>query len=106
MVKLKSVSKLAIVAVSVGALYGCANHTDIEAAIAEAQATADAAAADASAALSAANSAQSTADSAASAASSAQRDADAAYNLATDASDCCEANTDRLDRMFKKSMQK
>ncbi len=106
MIKLKSVSKLAIVAITVGALYGCAGHEDLEAAIAEAQSTADAAAADAAAALSAANSAKSTADSASSAASAAQRDADAAYNLATEANDCCEANTDRLDRMFKKSMQK
>lgn len=106
MIKLKSVSKLAVVAISVAALYGCANHAELEAAIAQAQSTADAAAADAAAALSAANSAKSAASSAASAASAAQKDADAAYSLATEANDCCEANTDRLDRMFKKSMQK
>jgi len=106
MIKLKSISKLAIVAITAGALYGCAGHEGLDSAIAEAQATADAAASDAAAALSAANSAQSTAASAQSTANSAQKDADAAFDLASDANDCCEANTDRLDRMFKKSMQK
>ncbi len=106
MIKLKSVSKLAAIAISVGVLYGCASQAALDEAIAGAQATADAAAADAAAALSAANSAQSTASKAQRAADAAQKDADAAYNLATDANDCCEANTDRLDRMFKKSMQK
>ncbi|MBL1432024.1 MAG: hypothetical protein COC09_09220 [Gammaproteobacteria bacterium] len=106
MITLKSLSKLAVVAITAGALYGCASHEGLEASVAQAQADAASAAADASAALSAANSAKSAAASASSAASAAQKDADAAYNLASDASECCDANTDRLDRMFKKSMQK
>jgi len=105
MTRFKTVSKLAAVAITAGMLFGC-SHADLEGAIADAQSTADAAAADAAAALSAANSAKSTASSAQSAANAAQKDADAAYSLASDASACCEANTDRLDRMFKKSMQK
>ncbi|PCH61408.1 MAG: hypothetical protein COC05_01030 [Gammaproteobacteria bacterium] len=105
MTKFKTVSKLAAVAITAGMLFGC-SHADLKSAIADAQSTADAAAADAADALSAANSAQSTATNAQSTADAAQRDADAAYSLASDANDCCEANTDRLDRMFKKSMQK
>ncbi|NOX27429.1 MAG: hypothetical protein GXP21_04455 [Gammaproteobacteria bacterium] len=106
MINLKSVSKLAAVAITAGALYGCAGHEGLEAAVAEAQADAAAASADAAAALSAANSAKSAAASATSTANAAQKDANAAYDLASEASECCDANTDRLDRMFKKSMQK
>ncbi|MDZ7643352.1 MAG: Lpp/OprI family alanine-zipper lipoprotein [Woeseiaceae bacterium] len=84
-----------------GLASGCAS-TDIEAV----QATADAAARDAAAAKSAAEAARAAADSAARAAASAQSTADRALSAANEAQSCCDANRDRLERMFQQSMSK
>lgn len=78
---------------------GCANTAEI-------QATADRAAADAAAAASAAEAARAAADRAAQAASSAQSTADQALAAATEAQACCEANREKMERMFQKSMSK
>ena len=70
------------------------------------KATADRAAADASAAASAAEAARAAADRAGQAAAAAQRTADQALAAAAEAKACCDANRESLDRMFKKSMSK
>lgn len=68
--------------------------------------TADRAASDAAAAASAAEAARASADRAAQAASAAQRTADQALAAATEAQACCKANTEKMERMFQKSMSK
>ena len=78
---------------------GCANIEEVEA-------KADRAAADAAAAVSAAESARAAADRAAQAASAAQSTADQALAAATEAQACCEANRESMERMFQKSMSK
>ena len=60
----------------------------------------------AAAALSAAEAARAVADRAAQAAAAAQRTADQALKAATGAQNCCEANRESMDRMFKKTMSK
>ena len=72
----------------------------------EIQATANKAAADASAAAAAAESARAAADRAAQAAAAAQSTADQALSAATEAQACCEANRESMERMFQKSMSK
>lgn len=72
----------------------------------EVKATADRAAADASAAASAAEAARAAADRAAQAAAGAQSTADRALSAATEAQACCEANRESMERMFQKSMSK
>ena len=61
---------------------------------------------DAAAAASAAEAARASADRAAQAAASAQSTADQALSAATEAQNCCEANREAMDRMFKKTMSK
>ena len=72
----------------------------------EVKATADRAAADASAAASAAEAARASAGRASQAAAAAQSTADQALSAATDAQACCEANRESMERMFQKSMSK
>ena len=90
------VSALVLVAVLAT---GCAGTSEIEA-------TANKAAADASAAAAAAESARAAADRAAQAAASAQSTADRALSAASEAQACCEANRESMERMFQKSMSK
>jgi len=99
---IKNVLKVSAAVLVLGLASGCASTDGIE----KAQATADAAARDAAAAKSAAEAARATADSAAQAARSAQSTADQAMSAATAAQACCDANRDRLERMFQKSMSK
>ena len=91
------------------ALAGCASTDSVK----QAQATADEAKALASQAASDASSAKSTAETASAAAADAKRMAANAQNTANSASQaaagaqsCCNANTEKLDRMFRKSMSK
>ena len=79
---------------------GCATGME------DVKATADRAAADAAAAASAAEAARAAADRASSAAAAAQSTADQALAAATEAKACCEANTEKMERMFQKSMSK
>jgi len=53
-----------------------------------------------------AEAARASADSASQTAASAQSTADQALSAATEAQNCCDANRDRLERMFQKSMSK
>jgi len=54
----------------------------------------------------AAERAQQSADTAAAQAEAAGQKADQAMDSARDAQSCCDANTERLDRMFRKAMTK
>ena len=99
---IKNVLKVSAIVLIFGLASGCASQEAIE----RAQATADGAARDAAAAKSAAEAARATADSASQTASSAQSTADQALSAATESQSCCDANRDRLERMFQKTMQK
>ncbi len=90
---IKNVLKVSALVLVLGVASGCAGQDT------NAQATADSAARDAAAAKSIAEAARATADSAAQA-------ADRALAAATEAQACCDANRDRLERMFQKSMSK
>ena len=98
----KNILVVGAAALILGLASGCANTDAIEAA----QATADTAARDAAAAKSAAEAARASADGAAQAARSAQITADEALLIAAEAAVCCEANRDRMEKMFQKSMSK
>ncbi len=95
-------TKLGAIALTLGLAAGCANTSAID----EVRATAERAAADAAAAKSAADAARSAADRASQMASSAQSTASQALSAAQGAQSCCDANRERLERMFQKSMSK
>lgn len=99
---MKNLLKVSAIVLVFGLASGCASQSAIDAA----QATADNAARDAAAARSAAEAARASADSAAQAAASAQRTADQALSAATEAQSCCDANRDRIERMFQQTMRK
>ncbi len=105
---MKKVALTAALMMVVG-LSGCASTDSVK----KAQATADEAKSLAQQASSDATAAKSTADSAASAAADAKRMAANAQNTANSAAQaaaaaqsCCDANSEKLERMFKKSMSK
>ena len=98
---IKKVLKVGAIVLVLSVASGCAT-TGLD----EVRATADAAARDAAAAKAAAEAARAAADSAGQAAASAQSTADQALSAATEAQACCDANRDRLERMFQKSMSK
>ncbi len=81
---------------------GCASTDEIE----SVRSTAVEALNEARAAKSAADSAAATAAEAKSIATSAQSAANRAAQAASEAQACCRANTDRIERMFEKSMSK
>lgn len=89
-----------IAAVAVGA--GCATSGSLE----EVRAMAEEAKSAAEAAQQSADQAQSTADSAQQTADQAMSTAENASQAASEAESCCDANTERLDRMFKRAQQK
>lgn len=101
---MKTVSKRAILvliaAMSVG-LTGCAT-TQVE----EAMSMARQAQADATAAREAASKAASAASAAERTAMDAKRAAMAAQSAAESAGNCCAANSEKIERMFKESMRK
>lgn len=99
---IKKVLKVSAIVLVLGVASGCATTAQVN----EAQATADNAARDAAAAKSAAEAARAAADSAAQSAASAQSTADQALSAATEAQACCDANRDRLERMFQRGMSK
>lgn len=98
---IKKVLKVGAVVLVLGLASGCSTT-----AVEQAQATADAAARDAAAAKSAAEAARAAADSATQAARAAQSTADRAMSAASAAQNCCDANRDRLERMFDKTVKK
>ena len=98
---IKNVLKVSAIMLVLGLASGCATTEG-----GQSQSTADAAARDAAAAKSAAEAARAAADSAAQAAAAAQRSADQALSAAREAQACCDANRDRLERMFERSQAK
>lgn len=92
---MSKIIKVSAIALLLSLLGGCASTKQLEAI----QATADSALSKANAAHALATKANSTASEAANAASEAQKTADAAL-------ECCNANTQKLDRMFEKAMMK
>ncbi len=101
----KRTATVLTVAVAFGVLSGCAS-TDLQNRVAEAERIAQAAQRDAAAAKSSADAASRAAEAASRAASNAQASADAAKRSADSAQACCQANSEKIDRMFKKSMSK
>lgn len=99
---MKNVLKVAAAALVLGAASGCANTDTLN----EIRATAEAAAADAAAAKTAAEAARAAADRASQQAASANSTANQALSAANSAQSCCDANTERLERMFQRSMSK
>lgn len=100
---IKNVLKVSAVALVLAVAGGCASGQEERDRV---QSTVDQAAQDAAAAMSAAEAARAAADSAAQAAQNAQETADEALAAAEEAQACCDANRDRLERMFQKSMSK
>lgn len=103
-----TIKKTAVVFALLGGMAmasGCAS-TSMQTQLDEARQMAQKASQDAAAALSAAREASSTASDARSMAASAKEAADAARAAAGSAQACCTANTERMERMFKKSMSK
>ena len=99
---MNKIVKVSALVLFLGLASGCATT----AAVNEAQATPDKAAADVAAAVSAAEAARAAADRAAQSAASAQSTADEALAVSIEAIACCEANRESMERMFKKSMSK
>jgi len=93
----KTLSRCAALAVVLGLAGGCAHITQEE--WDEYKSTTNTA-------LSEARAAKSAADAAASAARSAQAAADAAQRTADEALACCRDNSDKIERMFEKTMKK
>lgn len=99
----KNILKIGAVALVLGMASGCATDS---AALTEVRATAAQAAQDAAAAKAAAEAARAAADRASQQAASAQSTASQALTTANSSQSCCDANTERLERMFQKSMSK
>lgn len=100
---IKNVLKVSALVLVLAMAGGCATGQEERDRV---QATVDSAARDAAAAKSAAEAARAAADSAAQAARNAQATADRALSAAEEAQSCCDANRDRLERMFQRSMSK
>ncbi len=99
----KSVLKIGAAVLSMGLMAGCATSNE---AVERAQATADQALAAANSASSTASAAQSAADRAMQLANSASSQAGQALSAANAAQASADANRERLERMFQKSMSK
>ena len=99
----KNIFKIGAAVLVLGMASGCATNTE---ALNEVRATAEQAARDAAAAKTAADAARAAADRASQQASSAQSTASQALTTANSSQSCCDANTERLERMFQRSMSK
>ena len=99
---MKNVLKVGAAVLVLGVASGCANTAAMD----EIRETAEAAARDAAAARTAAEAARTAADRASQQAASAQSAANQALSAANSAQSCCDANTERLERMFQRSMSK
>lgn len=91
-----------VATVALLAAAGCASTKDLD----SVRATAVEALNEARAAKTTADGAAATANEAKSIATNAQNTANRAAQAASEAQACCAANTDRIERMFKKSMSK
>jgi hypothetical protein len=93
---MKTIAKILVAAAATVALAGCVSESKFNEHVASADAAIKAAAQEAAAAKAAADSAGAAAAAAASTANSAQKAAQA----------CCDANSEKIDRAFQKSMGK
>jgi len=91
-----------VAVVALGVMSGCATQKDIDAV----RATAEQALNEARAAKTTADAARAGAEEAKSVATNAQNTANRAAQAASEAQACCAANTDRIERMFQRSMSK
>lgn len=92
-------SRIFIVALVTGLTLGCASNPELQRMVNEAKQAAEHATEVANQANKTANDAKSTAD-------DAKSTADQALSEAQSAQSCCQRNSEKIDRMFKKSMQK
>ena len=92
---IKSALKTSVILFILGLTSGCISQQQLD----SVEAAAQSASRSAAAAMSAAEAAQASAD-------TAQRTADRAMQAAMDAEDSSNTNCERLERMFKKSMEK
>ncbi len=101
-----TIAKIIVATAAAAALAGCVSQSKFDEHVASADAAIKAAAQEAAAAKSAADAANAAASSAASSASSASSAANQALQAAKAAQACCDANSEKIDRAFQKSMGK
>ncbi|MFO1393431.1 MAG: alanine-zipper protein [Steroidobacteraceae bacterium] len=101
-----AIAKVLTVAAAAVALAGCVSQSKFDEYVAQNDAAVKAAAQEAAAAKAAADSANATASNAASTANAAQNTANQAGQAAKAAQACCDANSEKIDRAFQKSMGK
>ena len=103
---MKTIAKILVAAAATVALAGCVSESKFNEHVASADAAIKAAAQEAAAAKAAADSAGAAAAAAANTANSASSAANQALQAAKAAQACCDANSEKIDRAFKKSMGK
>jgi hypothetical protein len=101
-----AIAKVLTVAAAAVALAGCVSQSKFDEYVAKNDAAVQSAAQQAAAAKSAADAANAAAGNAASTASAAQNTANQAGQAAKAAQACCDANSEKIDRAFQKSMGK
>ena len=103
---MKTIAKVLIAAAATAALAGCVSESKFNEHVAQADAQIKAAQQEAAAAKASADAATAAARAATDAAASAQNTANQAGQAAKAAQACCDANSEKIDRAFQKSMGK
>lgn len=103
---MKTIAKILVAAAATVALAGCVSQSKFDEHVASSDAAIKAAAQEAAAAKAAADSAGAAASAAANSANSAASSANQAMQAAKAAQACCDANSEKIDRAFQKSMGK
>jgi hypothetical protein len=103
---MKTIAKILVATAATAALAGCVSESKFNEHVASADAAIKAAAQEAAAAKAAADSAGAAAAAAANTANSASSAANQALQAAKAAQACCDANSEKIDRAFQKSMGK
>jgi hypothetical protein len=103
---MKTIAKILVAAAATVALAGCVSESKFNEHVASADAAIKAAAQQAASAQAAADAAGAAAAAANTAASSASSTANQALQAAKAAQACCDANSEKIDRAFQKSMGK
>ena len=101
-----AIAKILVATAAAVALAGCVSESKFNEHVAAADAAIKAAAQEAAAAKAAADSATAAAKAASDAAAAAQGTANQAAQAAKGAQACCDANSEKIDRAFQKSMGK
>jgi hypothetical protein len=103
---MKTIAKILVAAAATAALAGCVSESKFNEHVASADAAIKAAAQQAASAQAAADAANAAASAASTAANSASSTANQALQAAKAAQACCDANSEKIDRAFQKSMGK